>query len=121
MEVIVALAMLSAGLALVLGLISSGLGRTASAQRMAVAGSLVQSLLARVGTDLPIRPEERDGSYPDGYRWHLKMLPYGEANERVETRVGLYLISAEVEWGEGAQRRSYGLSTLRLGPKAVPP
>jgi general secretion pathway protein I len=120
-EVIVALAMLSIGLTLVLGLISSSLGRTASAQRMAEAGSLAQSLLAEVGTKLAIKPEERDGLYPNGYRWHLKMLPYGDGNESEEAPVGLYTISTEVEWGEGTERRSYALSTLRLGPKGARP
>lgn len=120
-EVIVALAMLSIGLTLVFGLISSGLGRTASAERMAEAGSLAQSLLAEVGTKLAIRPEERDGLYPNGYRWHVKMLPYGDGTERDEASVGLYTISTEVEWGEGTEKRSYALTTLRLGPKAARP
>ena len=120
-EVIVALAMLSMGLTLVLGMISGSLSRTASAQRMAEAGSLAQSLLAEIGTKLPITAEERDGLYPNGYRWHVKMLPYGDGQERAEAPVGLFAISTEVEWGEGAERRAYALTTLRLGPKAARP
>lgn len=120
-EVIVALAMLSIGLSLVLNLISGGLNRTGSAGRMAEAGSLAQSLLAQVGTDWPVKPDERDGRYSSGYRWHLKMLPYGDAATREETPVGLYRVSAEVEWDEGAGSRSYALTTLRLGPKAPRP
>ena len=120
-EVVVALAMLSIGLTLVFGLISSGLGRTGSAERMAEAGSLAQSLLAEVGTKLAIKPEERDGLYPNGYRWHVKMVPYGDGTERDEAPVGLYTISTEVEWGEGAEKRSYALTTLRLRPTAARP
>src|SRR5689334_24993557 len=45
-EVIVALAMLSVGLTVLLGMISSGLGRTGTAERTAAAASLAQSLLA---------------------------------------------------------------------------
>jgi general secretion pathway protein I len=118
-EVIVALAILSAGLSLLLGLISNSLRQTASAQRMAEAGTLVQSLMAEVGTDLPIRPEVRDGQYPNGYRWHLKMQPYDGTRDNEERPVGLYSISAEVEWEEGAERRFYALTTLRFGPKAT--
>jgi general secretion pathway protein I len=118
-EVIVALAMLSAGLSLLLGLISNSLRQTASAQRMAGAGSLAQSLMAEVGTDLAIRAEVRDGQYTNGYRWRLKMQPYDNVRENDERPVGLYSISAEVEWEEGAERRSYALTTLRLGPKAT--
>jgi general secretion pathway protein I len=118
-EVIVALAILSAGLSLLLGLISNSLRQTASAQRMAGANSLAQSLMAEVGTDLPIRPEVRSGQYPNGYRWHLKMQPYDGTRDNEERPVGLYSISAEVEWEEGTDRRFYALTTLRLGPRAA--
>jgi general secretion pathway protein I len=118
-EVIVALAILSIGLSVLLGLISGSLRQTAEAERMAEAGSLAQSLLAEVGTDLPIKLEERDGQFPGGYQWHLRMHQYGDAREREEWPVGLYMISTEVEWAEGTQRRSYALTTLRLGPRAV--
>jgi general secretion pathway protein I len=118
-EVIVALAMLSIGLGVVLGVISSSLRQAAKAERMAEAGSLAQSLMAEVGVDFPIIPEARDGQFPNGYRWRLKMQPYGDAREREEWPVGLYAISTEVEWDDGAQPRSYALTTLRLGPKAV--
>ena len=118
-EVIVALAILSVGLSVLLGSISSGLQQTANAERMAEAGSLAQSLMDEVGTELPIKSEERDGQFPNGYRWHLKMHQYGNVKEREEWPVGLYMISTEVEWEEGARRRSYGLTTLRVGPKGA--
>ena len=118
-EVIVALAILSAGLSLLLGLISNSLRQTASAQRMAGAGSLAQSLMAEVGTDLAIRAEVRDGQYSNGYRWRLKMQPYDNVSENDERPVGLYSVSAEVEWEEGTERRFYALTTLRLGPKVT--
>ena len=118
-EVIVALAILAVGLGVLLELMSGSLRQTSSAERMAEAGSLTQSLMSEVGIDLPVKPDERGGQFPNGYRWHLKMQPYGDAKEREEWPVGVYTISAEVEWDEGAQRRAYALSTLRLGPKAV--
>jgi general secretion pathway protein I len=118
-EVIVALAMLSVGLSVLLWMISNGLGRTEAAERMAAAGSLAQSLLAEVGTEIAIKPEQRDGLYPNGYRWHLKMLPHGDSRRSDERPVQLYRISAEIEWGEGAEQRSFALSTLRFGPRIV--
>lgn len=118
-EVIVALAILSAGLSLLLGLISNSLRQTASAQRMAGASSLAQSLMAEVGTDVAIRAEVRDGQYPNGYRWRLKMQPYDRVKQNDERPVELFSVSAEVEWEEGTERRVYALTTLRLGPKAM--
>jgi len=118
-EVIVALAILSLGLSVLLGVISGSLRQTADAARMAEASALAQSLLAEVGTDLQIKPEDSFGQFPNGYRWHLKMQPYGGVKEREVWPVGAYQISTEVEWEEGTGRRSYALTTLRLGPKAV--
>jgi general secretion pathway protein I len=120
-EVIVALAMLALGLGLLLGLMSESLRRTANAERMAQALSLVQSLLARIGPELPVEPGERDGQFPNGYRWHLRMQPYGDTSGREQAPVGLYAISTEVQWDDGSEKRSVALRTLRLGPKAARP
>jgi general secretion pathway protein I len=116
-EVIVALAMLSIGLGILLGLISSSLRQTANAERMAQASMLAQSLMDRVGTEWPVITAERDGQLPNGYRWHLKMLPYGDAGERDEWPVGLYTVSTEVQWEEGKERRAFALTSLRFGPR----
>ncbi len=118
-EVIVALAILALGLSVLLGSISGSLRRTANAARMAEAGALAQSLLAQVGTDLQIRPDDSFGEFPNGYRWHLRMQPYGGTREQEAWPVGAYQVLTEVEWEEGTGRRSYALTTLRLGPKAV--
>lgn len=118
-EVIVALAMLSAGLALVLLMISNGLGRTASAQQMAEAGSLAQSLMARVGTELAIQPGEHEGKFADGYRWRLALAPYGEVRQGDDSPIALYAVSTEISWRDHDMLRSYRLTSLRLGPKGA--
>ena len=41
----------------------------------------------------------------------------GDGTERQLWPTGAYKILAEVLWDDGAQERSYALSTLRLGPK----
>jgi general secretion pathway protein I len=115
-EVIVALAMLSIGLSVLLGLISSGLRQTKSAERAAEASSLAQSLLAEVGTDPPVKQGAFEEAMPNGFRRHLTIQPYGAAAEQEGSPVGLYIVSADVEWEDGAERRSFALKTLRLGP-----
>jgi len=120
-EVIVAIAMLALGMGALIGLISASLQQTVSAARTSEAGSLAQSLLARVGTELAISTAELTGEFPNGYRWTLKTSPYGDARERQEWPFGAYHVSAEVEWVETGRRRAYALHTLRLGPKVVRP
>jgi hypothetical protein len=59
--------------------------------------------MAEVGTDLPLKEEDRVGEFPNGYRWHLQMQPYGNAMESEEWPVGAYpcLVSTAVEWEAG--------------------
>ncbi|MGC2781271.1 MAG: type II secretion system protein [Bradyrhizobium sp.] len=116
-EVIVALAMLSIGLTLVMGLFSTGLSRTGMAERLAGAVSLAQSVMTQVGAVIPLRTEARDGTEANGYQWHLAIQPYGPAQGGDVRPVELYQVSVQVGWLEGQDPRSYALSTLRLGPK----
>jgi general secretion pathway protein I len=115
-EVIVALAILAASLSVLLAMISSGLLRTSSAERLIEAGSLTQSLLAELGTDYPISAGERAGEFAAEYHWHLKMQPVADGSP--EGLIGLYEVSANVEWEEGSKKHSFRLNTLRVGPKA---
>ena len=114
-EVIVALAMLSIGLSVLLGLISSGLRQAKTAERAAEASSLTQSLLAEVGTRRPVKQGAFEETMPSGFRGHLTIEPYG-APAVEGSPIGLYLVSADVEWEDVAERRSFALKTLRLGP-----
>jgi general secretion pathway protein I len=120
-EVIVALAILALGIGGLTAMISTSLQQTAVAARTSEAGSLAQSLLARVGRELPIREEEQQGEFANGYGWTLRTSIYGDAREREEWPVGAYKIFAQVEWQDGGMRRVYALETLRLGPKAARP
>ncbi|MGJ4946769.1 type IV pilus modification PilV family protein [Bradyrhizobium sp. HKCCYLS20291] len=118
-EIIVALAMLSIGLTLVMGLFSTGLSRTGIAERLAGAVSLAQSVMAEAGTVIPLHTETREGTEANGYRWRLAMQPYRPGQGGDARQVELYQISVEVGWLEGQDPRSYALSTLRLGPRAA--
>jgi general secretion pathway protein I len=118
-EVLVAIAILSIGLSILLSTMSYSFHQAAQAEKMATAGSLAQSLLAQVGTELSIREGESEGQFSGGYRWHVAMHQYGDAKEREAWPVGAYTISAEITWEDGQNLRSYSLTTLRLGPKEL--
>jgi general secretion pathway protein I len=120
LEVVAALAILALLLGVLLGLLSDGLRRTGQAEAMAEAGSLAQSLLARVGTELPIQPGVTAGEFQNGARWRLQMEPYGDAADRRAWPVDAYTVSAEIAWGDRTHEQSVVLTTLRLAPKEPP-
>jgi len=114
-EMLVALAILSVSLAVILEVISSTMDRVRQQREDSVAASLVQSLLARVGGDIPLQEGERDGVYSNGYRWHLRVTPFGSADDRKSWPVPAYIVQASVTWRDGAREHDDTLTTLRTG------
>jgi general secretion pathway protein I len=86
-EVIVALAILALSLSVLLGAISNTAWRSAQAEKLVRAGLLGQSLLARVGTEIPMREGETIGEFSGGFRWRLIAQPYEDSVARTERRL----------------------------------
>jgi hypothetical protein len=91
--------------------------QTGRAETVAEAGSLAQSLLAKIGAELPLRDGQIDGQSDHGFRWRVQIVPYGDGTDRREWPVAAHQVLAEVLWSDGLQERSLVLTTLRLGPK----
>lgn len=117
LEVLVALAILALTLSVLVGVLSDGVGRARQAEALAEAGLRARSLLARVGTEIPLRQGLTTGQFANGLRWQLRIEVYGDATERRAWPVGAYSVSAEIVWHDGVRERSAVLTTLRLGPK----
>jgi|GEM_PF-1069337 len=112
-EIIVALAILSLCLAVILPAMSDALWRTGQAEAQAEAASLARSLLAEAGSAVPLTDGAATGRFDNGFRWRLHVSPYGASNRSAPVRA--YQVTAEVIWDEPQQERSIELTTLRLG------
>jgi prepilin-type N-terminal cleavage/methylation domain-containing protein len=91
--------------------------QTGQADRMAEAGTLAQSLLARFGPELPLGERQDAGLFDSGYHWRLSSRRFGDSNDRQQWPLSAYKVSVEVGWQDGFRERSYTLTTLRLGPE----
>lgn len=118
-EVIVAIAILSVALSGLLAAIGNALRQTAQSDRMAEAGSLAQSLLARLGPEVPLGERHDVGQSANGFRWRLNCQGFGDANDRQQWPMSAYEVSIEVSWNDGFRERSFTLTTLRLAPKEL--
>jgi general secretion pathway protein I len=118
-EVVVALTILALALAVLLDVISNSIRQTGQAETVAEAGSLAQSLLAKTGTELPLRDGQITGQSDHGFHWRVQINAYGDGTDRREWPVAAHQVLAEVTWTDGLQDRSVVLSTLRLGPKGT--
>jgi general secretion pathway protein I len=113
-EVVVALAILAISFGILLRLFSNNLRRTSQTEAEVIASSLGRSLLARVGTDGAIADGETSGVFTNGFRWHLRITPYGDAQDWVAWSMSAHQVLAQVTWSDSNQRRSVSFETLRL-------
>jgi general secretion pathway protein I len=116
-EAITAIAILSIALGSLMTMIGNALRQTGQADRMAEAGSLAQSLLARLGPELPLGERQDAGRFDNGFDWRLSSQRFGDAGDRQQWPMSAYKVSVEVTWHDGFRERSFALTTLRLGPK----
>jgi general secretion pathway protein I len=116
-EVVAALTILAIALGVLLNIMSNSLRQTGRAQTIAEAGALARSLLAKIGTEFPLRDGQITGQADRGFRWQVHIAPYGNGTDRREWPVAAHQVLAEVSWRDGLEERSLALTTLRLGLK----
>jgi general secretion pathway protein I len=118
LEALVALAIVALALGVLLAVLTDGIRRQGRAESVASAVLDAQSLLARIGADVPLRAGVTGGTLPNGLHWQLRVEPYGDAADRKAWPAAAYRVLVEVTAeDEDASVPLARLATLRLGPK----
>jgi type II secretion system protein I len=117
-EVLVALTILSVSLAVLLQVFGTNLDRINESRAETTAAALTQSLLAEAGKTIPLRPGDSNGDFGNGYRWRLRVEPYGNDEDRRAWPTNAIVISASTFWERDT--KSVTLKVLRLTPKDTP-
>jgi len=112
LEVLVALAILSVALTVLLGIFSQSLTQVRALREREAARALAQSLLAEQGIDIAIAPGTTGGR-TGAFSWRIDTSPYGETDSDAPR---LASITVRVWWQGGA--RTMTLTSLRPMPKA---
>ncbi|MCI0430487.1 MAG: prepilin-type N-terminal cleavage/methylation domain-containing protein [Rhodospirillales bacterium] len=117
-EIVVALAILAVALGALFQAFSGGLRATAVADRRAAAVMLAQSLLDRIGQDIPLAAGEQAGESGDGLHWSITVVP--SPLIAPERRADSPVIPFDVEVSVAADGgRTVTLTSLRLAPAAA--
>ncbi len=117
-EIIVALAILAVALGTLFQAFSTGLRATTVTDRQAAAVMLAQSLLDRIGQDIPLAAGEQAGVSEDGLRWSIAIAP--SPLIAPEHSADSPVIPFDVEVSVAADGgRPITLTTLRLAPAAA--
>lgn len=121
LEVIVAFALLAAGLSLLLGTLSGGARQVRWSGDAGRAALHAQSLIDQVGLEAPLKDEQRSGEFEDGrYRWNLVVKPWRDPSMAGQPQPPgarpIFEVALSVEWGEGESGgRRLQMRSLRLG------
>lgn len=126
LEVLLAFALLSLAMGLLLGMLSSGLRQVSEAERESEASLHAQSLLDALGTLEPLKPGHSEGTFGDKrYRWTLDVREIQDPAPVAATAAAtpttplvggpqVLRVELDVRWGEDDPRRRLQLVTLRV-------
>lgn len=137
LEVILAFALMSVGLGILVAILSGGLSQVRTSGDATEATLHAQSLLDQVGVLEPIEPGREQGDFDRGrYRWDLEITEAEDPAPRAESAEGvtlietvglqpvgapvLYRVQLDVSWGEDDVPRTLRFSTLRVRYPAQP-
>lgn len=121
LEVLVAFAILSVSLGVLLQVFATGLRNAGMADDYTQATLYAESILAAYGREAPLSEGAREGVINDRFSWRGTVSAYTDGMPDTEkTRMRAYRISVEVFWRGLAQTRSVILETLRLAPLESP-
>jgi general secretion pathway protein I len=121
LEVLVAFAILSISLGVLMQIFSRSSISTVVAAQYSRAVSVAESRLAAVGTVIPLEPGALSGEPEDGFAWELTIVPATDLQpERglgavQASSVSPYRVTVNVLWGDAGRVRRLALATLRLG------
>lgn len=117
LEVLVAFAILSISLGVLLQVFATGLRNAGIADDYTQATLYAESILAAIGRETPLAEGVRSGPVNDRFSWRSTVSPFAEGMpDPQKTGLRAYRVSVEVFWPGLLQTRSVVLETLRLAP-----
>lgn len=121
LEVLVAFAILSISLGVLLQIFATGLRNAGVADDYTRATLYAESILAAIGRETPLTEGARSGPIDDQFSWRGTVDAYTERMPDTEkTRIQAYRVRVEVFWPSLLQTRSVVLETLRLASLEPP-
>jgi general secretion pathway protein I len=115
-EVLVAFMILALALTVLMRIFSGGLRNVSVSSDYAIATVIAEARLAAAGIDVPLRPGETSGTEGERFEWTVSVQDYQPwpGYRSAAKGVDAYRVTVTVEWPNGNNTRSVGLSTVRL-------
>ena len=113
LEVIVALVILSFGLAALFDIVGLGTRTESVADQQRAATAAAQSLLAELGRSRPVTDGTSEGAFPTGQSWRLEIAPLATTPPAAGP-LQAHQVHLTVSWPDTGQARSIAFDTLVL-------
>ena len=123
LEILIAFSIMAVSLGILLKIFSGGVNAATVAEDYTVAVQIAESLIAKTGSEIPLKDHQSSGDENDTYRWQLAISPYTFNVEGFDPNAApaqLYKVSVIVAWGDGtdgSDDRLIQLTTLKLASK----
>ena len=113
-EVLVALIIFALAFGALASVISTGFRQTEAAQRVALETLLARSIMARVGTEIPLVPGRDEGTIDERFGYLVEIAPTDFVDQEFE--IGALRVRVFVHPLDQPPEAGVRLVTLRLGP-----
>jgi len=117
LEVLVALAILTLSLGVLYQSFGLGMNTTHRAAAELNASAAAESLLDRLGADLPLHSGELSGKAEPDLNWRMAIVPYDRAGATLNG-LTLFRVTLSLSQTIGAGKREWRIETLRIGGAA---
>jgi general secretion pathway protein I len=117
-EVLVAFAILTLALGVLLPLFSNGFRSLSVSEQYTRAAVLAESRMAAIGRETSLEEGEQAGESEQGFQWRTEVTRYEPLDDTEEfvPLVQAFVATVEVYWQDGDKRRALTLNSLKLRP-----
>jgi general secretion pathway protein I len=119
-EVLLAFVVFALSFSVVLEIISGSMRSTVRARQYTEVALITQSVMDRVGLDIPLEAGARASGESGAYRWELQISPYAGAADHARSLelgglTGIDLLEVEfvISWGDNRKEQSNRFSTIK--------
>jgi len=117
-ETLVAMAILSISLVVILQLFSGGLKSSRLSDNYTRAIFHAREKMEEILLDDNFTDMAMEGEFSDGFEWKAQTIRLEPAQEEEpELPVDIFSIKVDVSWHEGGQEKHFEISTLKIGEK----
>jgi general secretion pathway protein I len=119
-EVLLAFVVFALSFSVVLEIISGSMRSTVRARQYTEVALITQSVMDRVGLDIPLEAGARANGESGDYRWELQISPYAGAADHARslelsdlTGIDLLEVELVISWGDHRKEQSNRFSTIK--------